>query len=354
MVKVTLLPADQGGCGHYRMYYPAWQLENEFEIEFADGLPINRTRERVPRVVSVGRMDTDVLVLQRPLQQVLAESIPFFQRKGITVIVDIDDDFTCLHPSHWARMVYEPRLSPTNNWNHLKRACGYADLVTCSTPALAQRHGGRGHAVVLPNCVPERLLETERNHDGRTVGWTGYTTFHPRDLTVTRGGVAAAIRETGARMLVVGNIADVQRDMSLDEEPDADGPYVLADYSQGLAKITVGIVPLLESKFNDAKSYLKGLEFAAVGVPFVASPTPAYKVLNDAGLGLLADDKSKLWKRHTKQLLTCEAMRVEMGGYGREVVRQYHTIERNAWRWAQVWVDARERSRVAHVTRAMA
>ena len=34
--------------------------------------------------------------------------------------------------------------------------------------------------------------------------------------------------------------------------------------------ITVGMVPLALTPFNQAKSYIKGLEFAARGVPFVA------------------------------------------------------------------------------------
>lgn len=348
-MKVTLLPADEGGCGHYRMYYPAWQLEDELEIAFEKGLPINRTKEQTPRVVGVGDVDTDILVLQRPLQRVLADAIPFFQKKGITVVVDIDDDFTCLHPNHLARMAYEPRLSPDSNWNHLKRACGRADLVTCSTPALAARHGGRGHAAILPNCVPESLLATPRDHDDRTVGWSGYTTFHPRDLTVTRGGVAAAIKETETRMLVVGSGHDVKKEMGLANEPDVDGPYPLDEYPQGISKFTVGIVPLLGSKFNEAKSYLKGMEYAAVGVPFVASPTSEYQRLSMQGIGLLAEPKSKAWKKQVKLLLTNAELREEMSVHGKETIARSHTYEGNAWRWAEAWDEVRRRSRIKHV-----
>lgn len=343
-MKVTLLPADRGGCGHYRMIYPAEQLKDELEIEYLEGLPIKHTREQRPRVTGVGDIDTDMLVLQRPLQRVIADAIPFFQRKGITVVVDMDDDFSCLHANHKARFIYDPNRNPETNWEHLKRGCMRADLVTCSTPALARRYGGRGHAIVLRNCIPASMCTTPRSHDGRTVGWTGYTTFHPRDLTVTHGGVEAAIRECDARMLVVGHIYDVQRDMGLTEEPDQDGPYLLADFPQGIAKITVGLVPLLDSKFNDAKSYLKGMEFAACGVPFVASPTPEYRHL---GLGLLADNKSKAWKRGVKQLLEDKSLHEEMSAYGREAILRSHTYEGNAWRWAEVWSEARTRSRIA-------
>lgn len=346
-MKVTLAPADQGGCGHYRMIYPARLLEDDLEIEFLEGLPIHRTKEDVPRVVGVGDLETDVLVLQRPLQKVIADAIPLFRKKGITVIVDMDDDFLALHHRHQARLIYDPRRNPLMNWEHLKRGCAAADLVTCSTPAIASRYGGRGHTVVIRNCVPASMLETKRAHDGRTVGWTGYTSFHPRDLTVTRGGVAAAINDTDARMLVVGHTYDVRVELGLMDEPDQDGPYVLAEYPQGVAQFTTGIVPLLESKFNDAKSYLKGMEYAACGVPYVASPTPEYRLLHDEGLGLLAEDKSKTWKKQVKRLLTDQDLQEELSSRGREVIARSHTYEGNAWHWAEAWEHARTQSRIA-------
>ena len=61
-------------------------------------------------------------------------------------------------------------------------------------------------------------------------------------------------------------------------------------YTSSVAELGVGLVPLLDSAFNRAKSWLKGLEYAALGVPFVASPTPEYVKLAGLGAGLLADD----------------------------------------------------------------
>lgn len=355
-MKVVLLPADEGGCAHYRLKYPMAALQNEpdLDIRVEEGLPIHRTPEFVQRVVGVGDVDADVLVFQRPLHRVVADSIPHFRRKGITCIVDIDDDFTCLHPQHYARHVLEPRRSPDDNWNHLKRACGMADLVTCSTPALAKRHGGRGHAIVIPNYIPRKMLGVPKRDDGNTVGWTGYTMFHPKDLTATRSGVARALEDTGARFLVVGNKADVKEELDLTIEPDQVGPYSLAEYPQGVTQFTVGIVPLLQSKFNDAKSYLKGMEFAACGVSFVASPTPEYQVLHDDwNLGLLAGDRSKDWRRLVKRLLTDTNLRVEMSAHGKAVIAEHFTYEDNAWRWAEVWKDTHDRCRLQHVTRML-
>ena len=60
-----------------------------------------------------------------------------------------------------------------------------------------------------------------------------------------------------------------------------------------VAQLDTGIVPLQRSRFNEAKSNLKGLEYAALGVPFVASPTAEYERLAEskfeAGRGTIAD-----------------------------------------------------------------
>ncbi len=39
-------------------------------------------------------------------------------------------------------------------------------------------------------------------------------------------------------------------------------------------RCTVGIAPLVDRPFNRSKSWIKGLEYSAFGLPFVASPLP--------------------------------------------------------------------------------
>jgi hypothetical protein len=46
--------------------------------------------------------------------------------------------------------------------------------------------------------------------------------------------------------------------------------------SRPMAGIDIGLVPLEARDYNRAKSALKGMEYAACGIPFVASPSPEY------------------------------------------------------------------------------
>ena len=349
-MKVLMAPADKGGCGFYRMFFPGRVLsaiEPGVEVRFDQHLPIRVQRDvnfNPVKVTGVGDIDADVLVLQRPLQRILAEAIPHFQKSGVTVVVDLDDDFSCLHSSHGARHLYNPRLNKDENYLHLAKACARADLLTVSTPALADRYGKRGNAVVLRNCVPERYTSVKRHSNGRTIGWSGFTTMHPDDLQVTRGGVRDAL-ESRDRFLCVGNGLDVKEHLDLRHEVEATGPLPLSGYPDGIAKIDVGIVPLADTKFNAAKSWLKGLEFAAVGTSVVASPTAEYVELAKHIPVLLAR-RSREWKRHIRALLDHPELRKEWVEQSQATILRDHTYETQSWRWAEVWEAARQRMKV--------
>lgn len=343
-VKILFANADYGGCGHYRMIYPgqAAARAQALRVEFDQNLPIHRTIHARPEVVGVGDIDADVLVLQRPLKRVVAQSIPFWQKKGIPVVVDVDDDFSCLNAQNKAWALYHPKYSPEENWNWMKQAAAAADLVTCSTPALAQRYGGRGNAIVLENCVPEEYLSFARRGDGRTVGWSGFESFHAGDLEVTRGGVAQAVATGECHFLNVGNGIGVARALGLpfeDEEGTSahTGGRQFQDFQYTLGQLDVGIVPLADTKFNQGKSYLKGLEYAAAGVPFVASPVPSYTRLWNEGLGMLAPDRGKDWKRAILSFFRDKNHRDYVAEAGRDLVKEKFTYEKNYWRWCEAY-----------------
>jgi glycosyltransferase involved in cell wall biosynthesis len=62
------------------------------------------------------------------------------------------------------------------------------------------------------------------------------------------------------------------------------------------------LVPLNLVPFSEAKSYLKGLEYAASGIPFVASPTYEYRLLAKEGIGRIASTPDE-WRDHVTELL---------------------------------------------------
>ena len=341
-MRVVCYYADETGCGHFRIFYPGEALNHsgQARVEFSQQLQLRLTNTTPPRVAGAAPIDADVVILQRPLLGLLADAIPHIQAQGVAVIVEIDDDFSRLHANHPVFRAAHPRVNKASNWQHLQRACGLADLVTVTTPALAERYGPHGHAIVLPNRVPASMLDITAERDGRTVGWAGFTISHVGDLTVTHGGVAQALNATGGRFLNIGNGDQVQQQLGLADEPNITGPVPFPDYPQALAQLDIGIAPLADNAFNHAKSALKILEYGALGIPCVASPRPDYQRLANEGIATIAQDRGRDWCRKLTQLITSPQLRAEQADHARAVIRERHTYETESWRWAEAWQEA--------------
>lgn len=350
-MRVVVHPADEGGCGAYRLTFPAGVLANEGADVHVRSTPYDAVFQPSPlgdRVIDlVNDVDADVVVLQRPLHRHRVELMAVLQRRGVAVVVEIDDDFHSLHRKNPAWRQTNPAIDRDRNRDWLMRACERADLVTCSTPALAERYAPHGRVVVLPNLVPAWYLTVDRQRiDERVVvGWSGSVHTHPGDLEVTDGQVAVAAEQTGAVVAVVGTGDGVQKALQLDVPPLASGWLPLAQYPQAVASFDVGIVPLALSPFNEAKSNLKMSEMAALGVPVVASPTSENRALHELGVGFVVHDDVGWW-RATTMLCESDQLRAEMAEAGRAVMAA-RTYERQAWRWLEAWdraaVNARAR-----------
>lgn len=346
---VKVYPADFGGCGYYRCIWAGQELARE-------GAPVTLVLPDAPAdeqlsalwfevgdtqrsLVDVADPGADVVVLQRPLNDFLAEAVLLLQAKGVRVVVEIDDDFETISPRNVAWRTVQPAHDPRRNRDWLRIACARADLVVCSTPAIAARYAPHGRSVVVPNFVPEWYLAVERDeHDGVFVGWSGSMETHPDDLQVTGGGVARAVRSSGATFAVVGTGRNVQRALGLPVAPPASGWRSLIEYPRALAQLDVGIVPLELTPFNEAKSALKMMEMAALGVVPVASPTADNRRMYSHGIGFLADTPRR-WEGQLKALATDHELRRAMSIAGRDAMRA-HTIERNAERWLDAWQSA--------------
>lgn len=395
-MRVIVHPADRGGCGHYRMIWPAETLaaagadvvvteDYEYPLAWIDTLhgrealgivgdqtafrhiagamggELALARKRGAAGDEIGRIerryltefrtlaaatggaavDADVVVLQRVVAQDRVELIRALQSAGVAVVVEIDDDLHAIHRRNPAWAPMNPLGNARTNRDWLARACDLADLVTVTTPALANRYAPHGRFRIIPNFVPNRYTTVPRPaRTGVTVGWAGSTATHPGDLDVTEGGVAHAIRDTGSRLHVVGTGVGVGAALRHDGPITATEWVPIDDYPTQLAALDVGIVPLAANAFNDAKSWLKGIEMASVGVPFVASPTGPYQSLARLGFGFIANSVDE-WRWQVAELARNHAYRVDLSGSYRQRVASAFTIEQQSERWLDAWMTAR-------------
>lgn len=347
VIKVYVFPADQSGCGYYRLIWPAQELQRQ-----GHDVVIVTTQERDQmlqakldgdHVVQVRiPQDADVIVLQRVTHRYLAQAIPIIRSAGTAVVVDMDDDLTCIHPANPAFHALHPsRPNAAHSWKNTLLACDAATLVTVSTDALVTRYGTRSEAHVLNNCVPERYLKIE-HADSDVIGWAGSVHSHPTDLQAM-GSATAQLLQRDCKFRVVGPVAGVHTALGISPSYKIETTDVIRDINAwplAVNTLGIGVAPLADTKFNAAKSWLKPLEYAAVGVPCVVSHRAEYAKLSRLGIGATAKTPAE-WRKKIYNLVKDADMRREISQTSRVVAARW-TIEGNAWRWLEAWTRALE------------
>jgi glycosyltransferase involved in cell wall biosynthesis len=352
MMKVYVLPADPYGCGHYRVVWPANVLNQQgYDVNvippngnsgFLVKVSANDDGSQQLKEVMVPK-DADVIVLQRPAHPLQPQMIKLMRARGIAVVIDMDDDMSSIDPDNVAYHTYNPRSGSPFSWKYAVESCREATLVTSTTRCLQKIYAKHGRGMILDNYVPAAYLDFPHTETGY-FGWAGTTKSHPNDLQVA-GNVYQRLIDEGFHFKVVGGPSNVKRAARLTGEVDHTFSVPLQNWARTIgAELSVGMVPLAPTTFNASKSRLKGIEYMAVGVPWVGSPREEYRRLaKESGCGLLADTP-KDWYTKLKLLLQDEVLRKEQGEAGRDYMKT-ETIQANAWRWMEAWTKAYETER---------
>jgi hypothetical protein len=295
-----------------------------------------------PRVIGAAPLEADVAVFQRVFSPDLLPVLRGLKEQGVAVVIDIDDDFMALGPQHPAFSIIHPSTTPTGrSWGVLREAIQIADVVTVSTPALARKYNGK----VVRNCIPRAYLSMDRSPSVPTpvIGWPGTPVFHPGDLEVVGDAVARVCATGVAHFRAIGD----ERTLPILSVPDQQHqPAVLLEtfaYARVVADLDIGIVPLCDTQFNAAKSWLKMAEFSSLGVPCVVSPSAENLMLHEQGIGLVAR-RPREWQRHLMTLAGSADLRAEMGGRARDVMHDLTIEETMAPAVWDAWVLAYERA----------
>jgi hypothetical protein len=346
-MKIYVYPADQFGCGHYRLIYPARVLQAQgHDITIVNpnqrNISITHTNGKIQHVTYP--QDADVMVFQRVTHHDLVPTLAWLRARGVTIVTDIDDDLSAMHPNNAAWGSYHPKSTTHHSWNNIGKASQIASLTTVSTPALLDRYAN-GKGIVLPNCIPAAAFSIERHANPQTIGWPGSLHSHPNDPQSVGGALRRLLSE-GATFRMVGNQSGCGAAFGIGADPWGTGPVAFGRWLEAIANyIGIGIAPLADTKFNEAKSWLKVLELSALGIPWIASDLPEYqKFAQQAKLPhwMLAR-KPQQWYRGLKTLWDPinKSTRRALADQAQQHAANW-TVERNAWKWAEAWTSARE------------
>lgn len=344
-LKVLAYPADVQGCGTHRVLWPVGYAAAAGAIEVILGrapVAAKQSGEPIPFLVAAEtkHIHPDVVVLQRPLEAWMLAYLLRCEEMGIATVVEIDDDFTNLNPQNPAYAATSPLRNGLMNRDWLLRCCEAADLVTVSTPSLAAIYGKHGRVRVVRNRVPGRWLTIERQEEPTpTLLWTGVYRYHHGDLDVAKDAIRTQLPAAGWGMRTIGGSTELEGILRV---PVEIVPWVALHegFPESIAVSTAGIVPLVDRPFNRAKSYIKGLEYAALGLPFIASATPEYVELANRGCGVLADSPGQ-WRRRMRTLVESADWRAEQSARNRAVAATL-THEEGVEEWVSAWRQAVE------------
>ncbi|MBB2205752.1 glycosyltransferase [Gluconacetobacter takamatsuzukensis] len=197
-----------------------------------------------------------------------------------------------------------------------------------STPVLAQamRDAGVADVAVIDNALDAETLDAAGavlasrsprvDDEGAPVIviYGSGTRTHDADFLMAAPGLVAAMAEDARLVLwIVGELALPPCLLAMGERVVVLPGRPYAEYLALMARADIAIAPLEDSVFNDAKSNIKYLEAAAVGVPLVCSPRRAFAdVIVDGQTGLLAATDAA-WTRALLVLAADGALRRAMG-----------------------------------------
>jgi glycosyltransferase involved in cell wall biosynthesis len=147
-----------------------------------------------------------------------------------------------------------------------------------------------------------------------TFGWVGATPWRIKDLEELNPFFGEFIKNNNYRFHHSGNIDNAPSAaelIGLSNGIVTSQPKVsISLYPKLFKNIDIGLVPLAKNLINNGKSFIRGLEFSASGIPFIASPSPEYKYLAECGVGRIANNPEE-WISHAKELVDPEVRKNE-------------------------------------------
>jgi glycosyltransferase involved in cell wall biosynthesis len=217
------------------------------------------------------------------------------------------------------------------------RASASADRIIAGNELLADWATGRCDDVrLIPTCIEPADYDTKHTYEVSgvpTLVWIGSQATEV-ELTRIAPSLVEVHRLTGAQLLIVG--ATSRQTDPLLTPFTRRVPWSIETQRHELAKADVGLMPLTDDIYRRAKCGYKLLQYAAAGLPAVASPVGVNATMLDHGLGESADSADD-WVDQLVRLLSSTAQaRRELGQRARRVCVDEYSYARweTAWRQA--------------------
>lgn len=351
ITKIGIATSDWSATIHDENFYPVmggacWirfgQLAPFFKNHFVFGrLAISRKILGVQSHDGKFHTDCSVIIMQRNMGHDVPDAISNAIASGVKVVNDVDDWFWGIHPGNSAAKAIDPKQNKKSNVDFYELSLKRSSLVTVSTPFLQDQLKDRNcDARLIKNHIAHHNFKPRIHRKSiPIIGWCGSTAHRSNDLPILAEPFSE-LKKSKAKFFLhhTGHNSDAPSfasEVGVKEKDVTKLPMLAPrEYASGFC-FDIGVVPLNDIDFNEGKSWIKGLEYAAAGIPFIASPSREYVELHDEyGIGRLAATTEE-WVEHFLELSDFHARSVE-ASRNRQLVIEHFGPQEMASQWDEL------------------
>jgi hypothetical protein len=258
------------------------------------------------------------------------------QRQGVRTLMEVDDNYLRFVPtlhgraSAWTRTHQQALENGTGYSVEMHRIIvPRMDGIIVSTDVLAEEYAEYNDNVYLcPNSVDPDDWNVERSEsDVLRIGYYG-SHSHVRDYPLVKKALKWAMKQPDVEVSTIGF-----------EPPGFRGK--IAPWSDGLMEaraklghIDVGIAPLIENKWANGKSDVKGLEYAMAGVMPILQDAPPYSPWAYQGWEWMPKTEAD-WMEQIQHIVKNRDLVPTLAASARDYVLRERTIEKNIHYWRE-------------------
>ncbi len=328
-MRIAVIARAQDMSSYYRAYEPVEALGRRGHgsvITTGDGAP------------AAGTFECDVALISRWIGKGTEQLVRQLRRAGVAVVWQIDD---AAEQSTFVRRTPQRTREMTMQVLAMLRL---ADVVITTTEPLRAHYSTR---TSTPIHVVDNYLGRQFSgpvardpKPGLVIGWAAWMDHQAdwRVLGLQKTVTRLLDQHPGLHVESLGPI-----DLRLPPARYTRTPPVKFEYlARRLARFDIGIAPIANTRFNAGRSSIKAKEYAALGIPWLASPIGPYVGLGEnQGGRLVADDR---WFEELDALVRDDEGRRTLAKRGRTWANT-QMIERNTGPWEEAFHHAIERAR---------
>jgi glycosyltransferase involved in cell wall biosynthesis len=284
-----------------------------------------------------GLLDYDAVHVMRICHPLMVRLARRLKQRGVAIVWDNDDGRVALLQEA-AKAPGQDGMAAQRFFTSMRSMASAADAVTTPSEALARLHAAdsRREVQILPNLLPPTFKRPERvmPHQGVHIGWVAMPYHRDSFETLRMRETMQHLLERHAHLSITGVGVDLELN-SRRYEHVTGIPY--GSLPESLVHFDFALAPLADTAVNQARSDVKLKEYAAAGVPWLASPVGPYLGLGEQEGGRLVADGD--WFAAIETLMNDADTRRVLAQRGMRWAAQ-ETIEAHVEAWERTFEDA--------------